>query len=91
MTNETIVDEMGDPLSNAIYNEGLEWAAAWIETYIPGAAPDVAEFARSVTESIRAAKKPADFQQTFIDGIRNDPYMLPENKKYWLSFADAPG
>lgn len=78
-----------DPLLNTVYNDGLEWAAAWIETYIPGSTPEVQEFARNMAMSIRAAKRPDKFQETFAHAIRDDPYMSPEHKQYWLSVAES--
>jgi hypothetical protein len=73
-----------DPILNEVYNDGLEWAAVWIET---SASSDerVRDFAASMVMSIRAAKRPAMFQQDFFEAIRNDPYMAAEDRAYWLS------
>lgn len=87
MTEQTIIDEMNDPLFNAVFNEGLEYAAAWLENNIRSDAPEVAEFARNMAASLRAAKKPEDFQQSFIDAVRNDVHMRPEMKRYYLTMA----
>jgi hypothetical protein len=74
-----------DPLYCQCFNEGLEWAARLVEeqTQTPGS--KAKEFGRSLAASIRAARKPADFQIDFFDAIRKDLYMTPEQKDYWLS------
>lgn len=83
------LDIPNDPWNNAIYNSGLEWAAAWIESSLTGETNErTIEFARNMAMSIRAARKPTDFQVDFFDAIRNDPSMSPENKRYWLSLEE---
>lgn len=88
MINKPTIDELNDPLANTIFNDGLEYAAAWLENNIRSDVPEVAEFARNMAASIRAAKKPAEFQQSFAEAIRNDPYMDAANKRYWLAMAE---
>jgi hypothetical protein len=48
-----------DPNPASLFNEGLEWAAGWLESYLQGEQNErVVEFTKAMAESIRAAKKP---------------------------------
>lgn len=75
-----------DPILNAVYNTALEWVANWITgPQTQGHSDEVAEFARNMAMSIRAARLTTNFQQDFFEAIKSDPYMSASDKEFWLS------
>jgi len=76
-----------DPVYRTGWNDALDWAANWITNSLGavyGYGDETVQFTLALAMSIRAAKMSIE-QQDFFDAIRNDPYMDPERKAYWLA------
>lgn len=81
-----MISNPDDAILNAVYNDALEWAANWITgAQLLGHSDETVQYAKTMAMSIRAAKKPVNFQADFFDDVRNDPYMSVSDKEYWLS------
>lgn len=60
-----------DPNPSSLFNEGLEWAAGWLESYLQGEQNErVIEFTKAMAESIRAAKKQTNYPKEGNDEAR---------------------
>ena len=79
-----------DPVLNAAYNSGLEWAANWITgAQMQGHSDEVIEFAKNMSMSILAARRDLNFQQGFFEAVESDPYMTAAQKEFWLSLKES--
>lgn len=80
-----------DPIYRTGYNAALEWAAQWLEhSAMTGYSAETIETLNANATTIRAVKLPIE-QQNFADAVRNDPYMTPERKAFWLSLCEKGG
>lgn len=83
--NEIAVSDLGNPLYNIMFNEGLEHVAGLIETGREAALKSPEKFVDTLLVLIDSAKEPVNFKIGFFDAIKNDPFMDLANKEYWLS------
>ena len=79
-----------DPTYRVGYNDALEWAANWITGALGGYSEETVQFANAQAVTLRAAKCEIK-QQDFFDAIRNDLFMSPKLKAYWLAKEPALG